>query len=842
MRLVLKYIKIFSVSFLFNLVACGVLCFADADSANKVLLVDDFNRGIMVNNLGGIYGGDLEEPGTCRVTLKYNLPDELSAAEKELDIKGTDVFGNRGASLQLDYDVSAYDTYSYFWMKLGRPYPNDNTCFLSADLTGYDYLSFWIKSRYGFDKIKLELHEDTDSDGKFIWNKDYTSAVYIHGYVPGGISTEWKKVIIPLSNFGNIRDFSRINEIVFVIESKNGNPNGILFVDNIVFGKVNSGAKSYDSKSEPGAPFAGSLRVNGQLMRKGDIIKNGDIITVAAESSLKDAILENIKFEFSDDGKVWQVFGTDYNTEDKAYGVKIDTITLSGSNLYSFRAAAESIEGKFTYMPQAVPDCRVRELTDDEFLDAVSKASFDYFWNEVDESSGLVKDATGHDYCNIANVGFCLSAYCIGVERDWVEREEAEKRCLRILDTFLNDVEGEYGFYYHFIKLGSGKRDGRSEVSTIDTAIFLCGIITAGEYFGGEVMEKGNLIVDKVEWDRFINLDEEDAYGHYLNFYHGWRPEGGKGGRLTDYYWDFYSDEIMLVNILALGSKEHSVPPESFYSWTRRKGRYKDGNEFIYSWHGGLFSYQYAHAWFDFKGIVDREDTDWFQNSVDATITNRQFCVDHMSEFSTYGPDSWGVTSFSIKNGGNYTMEHGTPPCGSGLPIYDGTISPSGPAGSIPFTPKLSLQALRFFQRKYPRLWGVYGLGDSFNLDEEWWSHRYYGLGEGITLLAIENYRSGLIWKYFMRSPYIVNGLARAGFKNRVSARPVEEISYKITKTGVPAEGKTVLSLGKKISSMFSSLKSKCLSDADSIKNAVIILLIAVVIIMALIRIKSKRK
>ncbi|MDD5645529.1 MAG: glucoamylase family protein [bacterium] len=837
MKLTLKYMNIFSFNFFVGLAACCALCFADSGSANKVLLVDDFDRGITVNNLGGIYGGDLEEPGICKVSLKYNLPDELSASEREIDIKGTDVFGNRGASLQLDYDVSAYDTYTYFWMKLGNPYPNDNTNFLPADLTGYDYLSFWIKSRYGFDKVKLELHEDTDGDGKFIWNKDYSSAVYIHGYIPGGISTEWKKVVIPLSNFGNIRVFSRITEIVFVIESKNGNPKGTLFVDNVIFGKVNSGAKSYDSKSKPAAPFEGSITVNGRLLKEGDSVKNGDLITVTAASSLEDVILENVKFEFSDDGRVWQVFGTDYNTEDDSYGIRIDTVTLSGSNLYSFRALAESVDGNFSYIPRAVPDCRVQELTDDEFLDVISKTSFDYFWNEIDEGSGLVKDATGHDYCNIANVGFCLSAYCIGVERGWAEKEEAEKRCLKILDTFLNDVEGAYGFYYHFVKLGSGKRDGNSEVSTIDTAIFLCGVITAGEYFGGEVMEKGNLIIDKVEWDRFINLDEEDPYGHYLNFYHGWRPEGGKGGKFTDYYWDFYSDEIMLVNILALGSREHSVPPESFYSWARRKGRYKDGNEFIYSWHGGLFSYQYAHAWFDFRGIVDREDVDWFENSVDATVANRQFCIDHMSEFSTYGPDSWGVTSFSVKNG-DYTMEHGTPPCGSGLPIYEGTVSPSGPAGSMPFTPKLSLHALRFFQKKYPRLWGIYGLGDSMNLDEEWWSHRYYGLGEGITLLAVENYRSGLIWKYFMRSPYVVNGLARAGFKDKASGQILEEDSYRIAGSKTSIKGKNGLSLGE----LAAMLKSKYLSDTDSVKNAVILLLSAVLVIMVLIRFKSRKK
>ena len=111
-----------------------------------------------------------------------------------------------------------------------------------------------------------------------------------------------------------------------------------------------------------------------------------------------------------------------------------------------------------------------------------------------------------------------------------------------------------------------------------------------------------------------------------------------------------------------------------------------------------------------------------------------------------------------------YPMHFGSPPTGNGEPQYDGTISPTGPAGSIVFTPFLSLSALKYMYLTYPKLWGKYGLKDSFDLDSNWYSSTYYGIGVAMMVLPIENFRSGFIWEQFMKSKYINEALKKVGF------------------------------------------------------------------------------
>lgn len=91
----------------------------------------------------------------------------------------------------------------------------------------------------------------------------------------------------------------------------------------------------------------------------------------------------------------------------------------------------------------------------------------------------------------------------------------------------------------------------------------------------------------------------------------------------------------------------------------------------------------------------------------------------------------------------------------------DGTISPSGAAGSIVFTPKLSIQALENYYNNFPKLWCKYGFRDAYNLEnsEPWYSKECIGIDKGILMIMIENYFTGLIWKYFMKNEYVKKGL-----------------------------------------------------------------------------------
>ncbi len=408
------------------------------------------------------------------------------------------------------------------------------------------------------------------------------------------------------------------------------------------------------------------------------------------------------------------------------------------------------------------------KLTDEELLELISRKAFDFFWENQDPKTGLFADASGGGDASIASTGFGLTALCIGAERGWVDKNEAKNRALKCINTFIknpndpNDIiaEGKYGFFYHFLYPENATRAGRCEVSTIDTALLLCGILTAGEYFGEEIKEASENVYKTVEWDKFLNTDPTSE--HFNQFSMGYTPERG----IFNTYWSYYTDEILLINLLAIGSPSHSVSPDTFYSWVRAKDKYANGKPFIHSWHGALFTHQYAHAWFDFRNKIDGLGVDWWQNSTNATLANRQFCIDNAGIYRTYGPNSWGITSFYRPE--KYTMHFGSPPTGSGSVLHDGTIGISGMVGSICFTPFFSISALKYIYFNYPLAWGAYGFKSSFNLDQNWYAPIYYGLDLGNSLLPIENFRSGLVWKTFMKNENIQKALAKAGFKSKL--------------------------------------------------------------------------
>jgi hypothetical protein len=631
----------------------------------------------------------------------------------------------------------------------------------TVDLSQYNYLSFWVKGIPDLNKMKVEIHQDTDSNGLFVFGKDISSFVYTDRYMNGDIGKKWKKVLIPLSDFAGIKDWSKMLELVFVFENKNGTSRGAVYIDDVIFGYRPQPVLINRTTSWPKVPQQDSLKINGTASKQCLTFKGTNTLSINSENVDRNPVLEAVRFEYSvDKGSTWRTIGADYDVSKNIYVVNWRPDNSRELARYQLRAVAQDIWGNET--PTAVlVDCPVQPMSDDEFLDMVERKAFDFFDDHQNKASGLFADTTGGGDASIASTGFGLAALSIGAERGWIPKDDARKRVSLALDAFLPKpsgegslAEGRYGFFYHFLDPQTGRRAGKSEISTVDTAILVAGAITAGEYFGGEIKEKASKIYSKVEWSKFLSKD----YPVKNMYSMGWSPENG----FLDSYWDYYTDEGILVTLLAIGSPSEPAPPEVFYAWARHKGSYGKGKEFVYSWCGALFSYQYANAWFNFQGLADKDGVNWFENSTNATIANRQFCIDNMSKSKTFGPNSWGITSMARPEG--YTMHFGTPPSGNGTPEYDGTISPTGPAGSIVFTPYLSLSALKYMYMNYPKLWGQYGLRDSLNLDKNWYAPIYYGIGEAMILLPIENFRTGFIWKYFMKSVYVENALKRAMF------------------------------------------------------------------------------
>lgn len=282
---------------------------------------------------------------------------------------------------------------------------------------------------------------------------------------------------------------------------------------------------------------------------------------------------------------------------------------------------------------------RVLKLYGKNLIMKELRKSYNFFIKEanINENSngyGLIKDKNllADDIASIASVGYGLAALIIGVEHNWINYNTAYTRASKTLDTFLNHVEGKNGFYYHFVNMETGKREWNCEISIIDTAIFICGAITAGEYFGKDVKEKAKLLYKRINWKWYAN--EDTNY-----FYMGYSPEKGFWG-----CWDMYAEQLMLY-VLGVSSPTFPVNKDMYYNFKREKADYKNIKDIIYTYCGTLFTYQFSHAWIDFRNTKDANGVDWFENSIKATKANREYCIDNSSKFKTFGKNSWGLTA-----------------------------------------------------------------------------------------------------------------------------------------------------------------------------------------------------
>lgn len=382
------------------------------------------------------------------------------------------------------------------------------------------------------------------------------------------------------------------------------------------------------------------------------------------------------------------------------------------------------------------------------------KGCFDFFNNEInlDENSngyGLIRDQypSSPEICSIASVGFGLASLITGVKNNWISSEEANKRAILTLKTFLNNLEEIEGFYYHFVNMNNGLRELNSEISIIDTGIFICGAITAGEFFGGEVQELADKLYRRINWTWFVDKNKDMFYMSYT------KEKGFEG------YWDVYAEQLMLY-ILGVGSPTHGIDKSIYYTFNRLKGNYGEYKDIIHSWFGSLFTYQYSHAFIDFRNTLDKDGINWWDNSVKATLANRQYCIDNQDRFKSFNEYSWGITACITPNG--YFGLLGAKPSSNNQNV-DGTISPSGAIGSIVFTPTESITALTNYYLILDLI-DKYGLKDSYNLDYNWFATESLGIDKGISMVMIQNFLNESIWNSFMKNKYVKNGMDIIGF------------------------------------------------------------------------------
>jgi hypothetical protein len=387
---------------------------------------------------------------------------------------------------------------------------------------------------------------------------------------------------------------------------------------------------------------------------------------------------------------------------------------------------------------------------DDEFLDALERANFLFFWEQANPETGLIKDRcnvrtndTGV-VASIASVGFGLTGICIADQRGYINHSEARLRVVKTLSFLWHKLPTHRGFFYHFANMSTGERVWDSEVSSVDTSILLCGVLTCGQHFNdADIRALAHAIFDRVDWTW---LSEDTSL-----LSHGWTPELG----FIPSRWGRYS-ETMMMYLLGMGSASHPLPKETWLAWKRTIFEY-DGLRYIGSF-APLFVHQYSQAWFDFRNKRDHF-ADYFQNSVIATDVHRRFCLELNVQFPDYSNALWGITASDSKQG--YVVWGGPPAMG---PI-DGTITPAATGGSLPFMPSATLRVLRTIYDHYQDAWCRYGFVDAFNPLTEWYDSDVVGIDTGITMLMAENARTGFVWETFMKSPEARRGMELAGFK-----------------------------------------------------------------------------
>lgn len=399
-------------------------------------------------------------------------------------------------------------------------------------------------------------------------------------------------------------------------------------------------------------------------------------------------------------------------------------------------------------LAQPEPDPALPQ-TREALLDEIERRACCFFYEQADPTTGLVRDRarmSGRDnrrIASIAGTGFGLSAHCIADRRGYLPAGAARERVATTLQYLASRATHEQGFYYHFMDVSTGQRLWRSEISSVDTAWLLCGVLHCRSHFEDpEVQQLSGEILGRVNWPWMLNG------GDTLS--HGWRPESG----FLPYRWDTYS-ELMAMYLLAIGSSSYPIPATTWQSWQRPQRTY-EGLTYIDA-QTPLFVHQYSHAWFDFRNRRDKF-ADYYENSRVATQAHRLFCQQLTPQYSWYGPEMWGITASDSRRG--YTV-WGAP---GARTKPDGTLVPCAAGGSVPFLPNDCVAVLEGMLAQYgKKVWGQYGFVDAFHPKEDWYDTDVIAIDQGIMLLMAENQRTQAVWKAIMATPEAERGFQLAG-------------------------------------------------------------------------------
>jgi exo beta-1,2-glucooligosaccharide sophorohydrolase (non-reducing end) len=476
----------------------------------------------------------------------------------------------------------------------------------------------------------------------------------------------------------------------------------------------------------------------------------------------------------SSDGRNFEPVGTQQGTRTRY----MDFTGQPGQQAY-YRVTAIDLAGNES-APSPVAHGRTRELTDDELLDMVQEACFRYYWEAGHPTAGLAPEVLPGDTNLLAlgGNGFGVMALIVAAEREYVTREQAAERLLKIV-RFLDRADRFKGAWPHFLHGGTGKTipffgkyDNGGDL--VETAFMIQGLLAARQYFHRdnpterEIRDTVTRFWREVDWAWYRRTPDSDLLYWHWSADHGFHISHPLIG------WN----ETLIVYLLAIASPTFPVPAELYHtgwagtserhiryrqSWSRTTegDRYVNGNSYygikleVGEGNGAdLFFAHFSFMGFDPRGIRDRY-TNYFENNRAIARINHAYCAENPRGWVGYGPECWGLSA-GINSGG-----------GRPLPRDDnGTINVMASLASMPYTPQESMAALKHFYRHLgAKIWGTYGFHDGFNQTQNWYDEVYMALNQAPITVMIENHRTGLVWKHFMANSEIKPALDAIGFK-----------------------------------------------------------------------------
>lgn len=450
---------------------------------------------------------------------------------------------------------------------------------------------------------------------------------------------------------------------------------------------------------------------------------------------------------------------------------KITTaILLSAILLTSCKSASSTQENVTTVS---------KNITDAQLMDRVQRDALKYFWDFAEPNSLMGRERYHEDFYpkNDANVvttggsGFGLMTILVGIERGFIPRKEAVKRLSHIAD-FLAKADRHHGAWPHWLNgetgrtVNFGNKDNGGDI--VETAFLTQGLMVVREYFKNgnaeekALAEKMDKLWKGVEWNWYTKGGEKVLYWH-------WSPIDGwlMNHKIQGY------DETLITYILAASSPTYPIDAETYYQGFTRNGGYltnntKYGLPLIVKHNGAeeyggpMFWEHYSYLALDPNGLSDRYIKDYFDLTRNHALIQYRYSVENPKKFKGYGENYWGLTaSYTRNSDGSVGYRAHNPKEDNGV------IAPTAAISSMPYTPKESLNVLRFLYTQKPQFIGSAGPYDATSVHfDNWFTPRYLAIDQGTIAPMIENYRTGLLWKLFMNAPEVKAGLKKLDFKS----------------------------------------------------------------------------